>query len=120
MKILQSCNYENNRIVEDYKQKVMNEMKNSDNNSRTQSLMFAHFIVVNNHFLLQKEVEEYGKDSLDIELAFDEKDTITDNIQLMITLTKICAINVVLFDEKTKPKSIKYPPTPGRPVVILE
>ena len=52
MKILQSCNYENNRIVEDYKQKVMNEMKNSDNNSRTQSLMIAHFIVVNNHFLL--------------------------------------------------------------------
>jgi hypothetical protein len=55
-----------------------------------------------------------------MELPFDEKDTITENVQLMITLTKISAINVVLFDEKTKPKSIKCPPTPGRPVVLID
>ena len=47
MKILQSCTYENNKIVEDYKQKIIAELKNVDANSRTQALMFASFIVVN-------------------------------------------------------------------------
>lgn len=46
IKILQSSNYENNRIVDDYKSRIMTEMKTSDNNSRTQALMFASFIVV--------------------------------------------------------------------------
>lgn len=55
-----------------------------------------------------------------MELPFDEKETITDNIQLMITLTKISAINVVQFDEKTKPKGVKNPPTPGRPIVLID
>jgi len=46
IKILQSSSYENNRILDDYKSRIMTEMKTADNNSRTQALMFASFIVV--------------------------------------------------------------------------
>jgi len=113
MNILKTSHWDdNNKITDDYKKRIMEEMKSADNNSRTQALMFAQHVA--------KEVANYGKESLDIELTFDEKDTITENIQLITTLTKVNSVNVILYDEKTKPKSVKYPPTPGNPVVIIE
>ena len=44
----------------------------------------------------------------------------TENSQLMLTLTLVSDLKIILYDEKTKPKSVKYPPTPGRPIVIID
>jgi valyl-tRNA synthetase len=108
--ILKAAEFEDTKIVTDYKKAIMGEIEKPD--LRTITLQFASFIV--------KEIETYGFDVLNSELPFNELDALNDNMNLIKKLSKVANISIEEYDEKKKPKSIKTIAIPGNPIVYGE
>lgn len=108
--MLNSAVYDDSNVIKtDYKKQIMNEMATADPNLRTSTLQFASFIV--------KEIETYGKESLTPELPFSEVEALNDNMSLIKKLTKASNIELIEYDEKTKPKGVKSIAIPGKPII---
>ncbi len=91
---------------------IRKEMEKSDENLRTVTLQFASHIA--------KEVETYGMEVLKNELPFSEIQALKDNMSLINKLTKTTNIQIIEYDEKTKPKKSNAIVIPGKPLILLE
>jgi hypothetical protein len=108
--ILKTAEWEENKILTDYRKAIMAEIEKPD--LRTITLQFASFIV--------KEVETFGPEALNSELPFNELDALNDNMNLVKKLSKANNIQVIEYDEKKKPKSVKTIAIPGNPIIYGE
>jgi len=111
-KILNTCEYdENNKIQNDYR-KLINKEITGNEKEKTAALMFGSFVV--------KEVDQYGKEALIMELPFNEYQALSENLELIKKLTKSTNISIIEYTEGMQVKGIKNAPVPGKPVIYLE
>ncbi len=111
--ILKDAEYKmDGKIVTDYKTIIRNEMKNLSDSARTVTLQFASH--------LAKEVELYGMEVLKSELPFSEIQALKDNMSLLNKLTKVKNIEVVEYNDSTKPKKSNVIVIPGKPLILVE
>ncbi len=69
---------------------------------------------------IAKEVEKYGKEAMQIDLAFTEDILLENNLDFIKKLTNTKNISFIPFAEETKPIGLKIAPIPGNPVFQCE
>lgn len=109
--ILNQCEFNNeNKIITNYKNSISNQI--TDQKRLISAYQFGAFIT--------KEVEKYGKEAMQVDLAFSEEELLNDNLELIKKLTNSSNIKIVPYDEKTKPKTMKNAPLLAKPVFICD
>lgn len=109
--ILNQCEFNNeNKIITNYKNNISNQI--TDQKRLISAYQFGAYIT--------KEVEKYGKEAMQVDLAFSEEELLNDNLELIKKLTNSSNIKIIPYDEKTKPKTMKNAPLLAKPVFICE
>lgn len=111
LETLNKCEFDDsNKIITDFKEIVKKQI--TDKNKLIAAFQFGSYIA--------KEVEKYGKEAMQTDLAFTEDVLLTENLELIKKLTRTTIINVLPFVETAKPKGLKQSPIPGSPVYYCE
>lgn len=110
LEILNKCEYDNDKIVTNFKSLIAEEIK--DQKRQISAFQFGSYI--------SKEVEKFGKEAMQVEILFSEEEVLLDNIELIKKLTNCSNLKIIPFNEETKPKSMKNSPLLGKPVFICE
>lgn len=111
LNILNQCEFNNeNKIITNYKNSISNQI--TDQKRLISAYQFGAYIT--------KEVEKYGKEAMQVDLAFSEEELLNDNLELIKKLTNSSNIKIIPYDEKTKLKTMKNAPLLAKPVFICE